>query len=426
MDVVRAFVGVHGLQVHHMAYHMVFVGDAVAAVHVARRAGDSEGFAAIIALDQGNHLRLGGVVVEHAAHAQGGVEAEGNLGLHVGKLELDDLVGGERSGKLLSVERILAGSLPTELGGTHGAPGNAEARLVEAAERSLEATHARQQIFVRHEHAVHGDLAGGGGAQRELALDTRKGESVHAALKNEAAYHAVIGLGPYHGDVGDRRIGDPGFRAGESVAARGGAGAGDHAAWVGAVIGLGEPEAADELPAGQARQVFVLLGVGAEGVDGVHHQAGLHAHGGAVGAVDSLHLAGDQAVTHMVHAGAAIAFYGGAEQAEAAHFAKNLAIEIFLPVGEQDARHQAALAVIVGGIAYGDFLVAQLRLQIQRVVPGHFSRSTAAPLTRYPAMARTYMLAQSQKSFGSFLQKRTALLRFRLSPQASETSHAEG
>jgi hypothetical protein len=80
----------------------------------------------------------------------------------------------------------------------------------------------------------------------------------------------------------------------------------------------------------------------------------------------------------------------------------------------------------VGGIAYGDFLVAQLRLQIQRVVPGHFSRSTAAPLTRYPAMARTYMLAQSQKSFGSFLQKRTALLRFRLSPQASETSHAEG
>ena len=36
VDVVRAFVRVDRLEVHHVADHVEFVGDAVAAVHVAR------------------------------------------------------------------------------------------------------------------------------------------------------------------------------------------------------------------------------------------------------------------------------------------------------------------------------------------------------------------------------------------------------
>src|SRR5258706_15502661 len=42
VDVVRALVGVDGLEVHDVADHVVFVGDAVAAGHVARHPPDSE------------------------------------------------------------------------------------------------------------------------------------------------------------------------------------------------------------------------------------------------------------------------------------------------------------------------------------------------------------------------------------------------
>ena len=42
MHIVRAFVGVDGFQVDHVADDVVFVMDAVAAVHVACHAGDVE------------------------------------------------------------------------------------------------------------------------------------------------------------------------------------------------------------------------------------------------------------------------------------------------------------------------------------------------------------------------------------------------
>ena len=40
MYIMRAFVGVHGLQIDHVANDVVFVMDAIAAVHVARHAGN--------------------------------------------------------------------------------------------------------------------------------------------------------------------------------------------------------------------------------------------------------------------------------------------------------------------------------------------------------------------------------------------------
>src|SRR5262249_54865321 len=42
VHVVRAFIGVHGLQVRGMAHHVILDLDAVAAVHVARHAGNIE------------------------------------------------------------------------------------------------------------------------------------------------------------------------------------------------------------------------------------------------------------------------------------------------------------------------------------------------------------------------------------------------
>src|SRR4030081_2257043 len=53
VDVVGAFIGVHGFQIRGVAHHVIFDLDAVAAVHVAGDAGDVERLAAIVALDDG-------------------------------------------------------------------------------------------------------------------------------------------------------------------------------------------------------------------------------------------------------------------------------------------------------------------------------------------------------------------------------------
>src|SRR5262245_2353308 len=56
VHVVGAFIGVDGLQVRGVAHDVVLDLDAVAAVHVARHAGDIERLAAVVALDNGDHL----------------------------------------------------------------------------------------------------------------------------------------------------------------------------------------------------------------------------------------------------------------------------------------------------------------------------------------------------------------------------------
>ena len=159
------------------------------------------------------------------------------------------------------------------------APGDAVARAVEAAERALEARDVGQQVLLRHDDAVHDDLAGDRGAQRELAADLRRGEALHALLQHEAADLVVMRgrLRPDDEDVGDRRVGDPHLGAGEAVAVGDLLGARLHAAGIGAGIGLGQAEAADPFAGGELRQVLLALRLGAVGVDRVHHQRGLHA-----------------------------------------------------------------------------------------------------------------------------------------------------
>ena len=108
MDVVRAFVGVHDLEVYEVAGHAEFVGDAVAAHHVARHAGNVERLAARIALEDRCDLDRRAALVLHAAESQARLQADGNLGEHVGEFFLDQLVGCEGPAELLPVEHVLA------------------------------------------------------------------------------------------------------------------------------------------------------------------------------------------------------------------------------------------------------------------------------------------------------------------------------
>src|SRR5690606_40505022 len=95
----------------------------------------------------------------------------------------------------------------------------------------------------RNEHFVHEDGAGVGGAQGELAFNLRCIQALGAALDDEAV-DLTVQLGPYHADVCDGGVGDPGFRAAQQVATVHFLSTSFHAAGVGAVVGLGQAEAA--------------------------------------------------------------------------------------------------------------------------------------------------------------------------------------
>jgi hypothetical protein len=103
------------------------------------------------------------------------------------------------------------------------------------------------------------------------------------------------------------RVRDPHLVAGEQPATLHLLGARLHAARIGAVVGLGEAEAADPFTGRQLWQIFLPLRLAAIGVDRMHHQRRLDAERRAVAGIDPLHLARDQPVGNVVRSGATIA-----------------------------------------------------------------------------------------------------------------------
>src|ERR1700757_5010001 len=77
---------------------------------------------------------------------------------------------------------------------------------------------------------------------------------------------------------------------------------------------LGQSEAADHLSARHARQVTLLLLLGAEGEDRIHAERGLHRDEAADPRVTALELLADEAVGDGVEARAVVAADRGAEQ----------------------------------------------------------------------------------------------------------------
>ena len=84
----RAFIGVDRFKVHHVAHDLIFLANAVAAMHVTRGAGDIERFANIVTLNDGNHVRRKLAFVHQAANTQGCLKPHGNIGHHIGQLLL--------------------------------------------------------------------------------------------------------------------------------------------------------------------------------------------------------------------------------------------------------------------------------------------------------------------------------------------------
>src|SRR5258707_8742556 len=110
-------------------------------------------------------------------------------------------------------------------------------------------------------HLVEMQLGGDRRAQRQLLVDVPRGEAARPA-RNQEATDAFGGLGPDDGDVGDRPVGDPHFRAGEHPVPVMDLCTGLHTGRVAAVVGLGQAKAADRLASGHPGQPLLLLLLG--------------------------------------------------------------------------------------------------------------------------------------------------------------------
>ncbi len=118
----RALIGVHRLKVHHVPNDLEFLGNPVAAVHVAGVAGDVEGLAAVVALNQRDHFRRRLRLVHQPANPQRRLQAQRDLGLHVSQFLLEQLRLRQRFVELLAIQPVLTRSVPAELRRAHCAP----------------------------------------------------------------------------------------------------------------------------------------------------------------------------------------------------------------------------------------------------------------------------------------------------------------
>ena len=319
MDVVRAFVGHHALEVHHVAHDGVLVGDAHAAEDLARFAGHGQGQVYVVAFGHADLRGGSAAFIAQYAEAPSEQLGLGDLGDHLGQFLLGQLEATDGLAELDALLAVTQRGVVAFHGHAERTPSDAVAGAIQAAERSTQAALVRKQVALGHLHVVEHEFAGGAGAQGELPMRGGGGEAFHAAFHDQAMDTAfgVLGFGPHHREVCEGRIADPHLGPVQQVVVAHVLEGGDHAAGVAAVVGLGEAEAADLLALDHVGQPLLLLLLAAVLPNGVHGQRTLHAAQAAQAAIAALDLLHDQAVADLVQPGSAV-FLGqeGAERAD--------------------------------------------------------------------------------------------------------------
>jgi hypothetical protein len=116
---------------------------------------------------------------------------------------------------------------------------------------------------------------------------------------------------------------------------------------------------------------FLLLRLGAVGVDRIHHQRGLHAHHRAIAGIDALDLARHQPVGDVARAAAPYSLRDGhTEQAGLAHQAEEFRLGRFVEIGFLNARQEFRLAESGCRVADHALFIDQLVVEKEGVFPG--------------------------------------------------------
>ncbi len=263
----------------------------------------------------GQHLgdrALDGVLLERCAN---GVRAARILGRRKAALQqaadaVDarlDRVGASGDGGELGADEREVGQLAAERHALARVPRCDGERWPHAAERrgpELEASDVEdvegdpmalarlaEQRVLRHDHAVQRDRAGRGAVEAHLLLLRADAQPGRVTLDEEGAECFAVDLGVHREQVGEAGVGDELLGAVELPAPvwePGGAGADAHR--IGPRCRLGEAVGADTGAIGQARQVALLLRIGAEEDDRQRADPGVRRvrHGEGAGGRDRL------------------------------------------------------------------------------------------------------------------------------------------
>ena len=318
-------------------------GDARAPQQIPRLTGDIDRGTAVVPFGQRHLDRREDAAVLATPQMERQHLPHRDLASHLGEPDLYRLGGRQGPTEEHPIAGVMQGIHETGLRRTEHAPGDAEARLGEAGERCFQTDRrAREQTRSRQQDLIKEKRTGRRSPQRELALDLAGLETFHAALDEEPA-DALVGQGPHHGDIGDRRIGDPHLRAVEHPVLAASAGRGVHVERIGPAMRLGQTETPDGLAARHRRQPTLALQIAAVGEDRVHAQRGLHRHEAAQRRITALEFLADEAIGDRVEPCATVALEGAAEQAQAGHRRDELPREVMVLEVPADLRQDLGI-----------------------------------------------------------------------------------
>ena len=102
-----------------------------------------------------------------------------------------------------------------------------------------------------------------------------------------------------------------------------------------------------------------LLFVRSIGVDGIHHQRALHRDEAAQAGIAAFDLLHDEAVFHVAHAGAAVAFEIGAEEAQFGHFGDQFRGKARVAEAIADDGRDALVGEAARGLPHQKFLLGE-------------------------------------------------------------------
>src|SRR5260370_15504835 len=129
-----------------------------------------------------------------------------------------------------------------------------------------------------------------------------------------------------------------------------------HAGRIGAESRLGEPETSESFASLQFRKPAIFLLVSAVGQDWIHHQRALHGGEAAESGIRALEFLHHQAVFHVAHASATVAFQIRSEKTEAADFRDQFFGEARVAKTISHERNNAIFDELAGGLPNEQFL----------------------------------------------------------------------
>src|SRR5258708_9072675 len=143
-----------------------------------------------------------------------------------------------------------------------------------------------------------------------------------------------------------------------------------HAGGIGAESRLGEPETSESFAGLQFRKPAIFLLVGSVRQDWIHHQRALHGGEAAESGIRALQFLHHQAVLHIAHAGATVAFQIRSEKTESADFRDQFLGEACVAKTIANQWNYAIFDKLAGSLPNQQFLLWEERVDQEGVDAG--------------------------------------------------------